>query len=377
MSSYVHHQLLTQADFSSFCDVSETINCTQAYLSRYGSVFGVPVALGGVLFFALLIVLVGVTAAPGSPARDNAPGYIFALSTIGLAVVLYLGWASYFVLRTFCILCAITYGAVIAIFVISGGATSFPMTTLPSRARRDVRSFLTSPLALVIGLVLIVGAVAAFRTFPREAARPTVAAAPQFTPLSDGEKAKVAEWWAMQPKVDLPIQSGGAKVLVVKFNDYQCPACRLTHDSYKPILSKFALDGSLRYVVKQYPLESECNTGVPGGNHYASCEASAAMVMARARGTGDKMEEWIFSNLGPPQLTPEQVKAAAKSVGGIDDFDAQYPKALEEVRQDAALGNQLKVRSTPTFYVNGRMIPELVQPPVFEAILEAELKSTR
>ena len=33
-----------------------------------------------------------------------------------------------------------------------------------------------------------------------------------------------------------------AKVLVVKFNDFQCPPCRNSHMAYKPILAKFAME---------------------------------------------------------------------------------------------------------------------------------------
>ena len=93
---------------------------------------------------------------------------MFALSTLALAFVLYLGWASYVVLKVFCILCAVTYAAVIGIFLISGGATTFPMKTLPTRARRDLSSLVSSPLALVVALVLVSGAVMAVSVFPRE-----------------------------------------------------------------------------------------------------------------------------------------------------------------------------------------------------------------
>ncbi len=93
VSSYVHYQLLTQPGYTSFCDVSERVSCTDAYTSRFGSLAGVPVALGGVLFFALVIVLVVFARRPGSTLRENAPAYIFALSTVALAFVLYLACA--------------------------------------------------------------------------------------------------------------------------------------------------------------------------------------------------------------------------------------------------------------------------------------------
>jgi uncharacterized membrane protein/protein-disulfide isomerase len=378
ISTYVHHGLLTQPGFTSFCDVNTTVSCAQAYLSRYGSFWGIPVAIGGVLFFTLVLLIVGVAGRNASPARENAPAYVFALSTIGLAFVLYLAWASFFVLKTFCILCAITYVAVIALFIISGGATSFPMKTLPGRARRDIRTLLTSPVALVITLLLAAGTATVIAAFPREGGSQAGAPVQTFPALTDDERVKVAQWWEMQPQVPLPIPDDGAKVLVVKFNDYQCGACKLTFDIYRPMLTKYQATGQLKYVTKQFPLEPECNpTGAAGGNHFASCEAAAAVIMGRSKGTSDKMEEWLFSHIGPPMLSVAQVRQAARDVGGITDFDAQYPRALEEIKTDAGLGVLMKVNQTPTFYINGRKLPQIVTPPVFEAVLELELKRAK
>src|SRR6185436_19754732 len=84
-SSYVHYQLLTQPNYSSFCDENTTVSCTEAYLSRYGSLWGVPVALAGVGFFALVALFAGMAGRPTSTVREAASGYIFAMSTIGLA----------------------------------------------------------------------------------------------------------------------------------------------------------------------------------------------------------------------------------------------------------------------------------------------------
>ena len=50
-SSYMHFQLVNDPFYTSFCDVNESVSCTQLYQGPYGSVAGVPVALGGVLWF--------------------------------------------------------------------------------------------------------------------------------------------------------------------------------------------------------------------------------------------------------------------------------------------------------------------------------------
>ena len=158
-STYVHYNLLVDRSFSSFCDVNATVSCTQAYLSPYGTFMGVPVALAGVFFFAVVLALAALSGRKTPQAGESAPAYIFALSTIGLAFALYLGYASFFILHAVCILCVTTYVAVIAIFIISGGATSVPMTSLPARAGRDLKTLVASPAALIVAALLAVGAI--------------------------------------------------------------------------------------------------------------------------------------------------------------------------------------------------------------------------
>ena len=164
-AAWVHYHLLVNPDYSSFCDISATVSCKQAYLSRYGSVAGVPVALGGVVFFTLVLLLVWAGRA-GSQAADSAPAYILALSTVALGVVLYLGYASFFILKEVCPICVTTYVAVIGVFIIAGGASSVPMSSVPGRALRDLRVLVTSPIALVVAMLFVGGAGSAIAFFP-------------------------------------------------------------------------------------------------------------------------------------------------------------------------------------------------------------------
>jgi hypothetical protein len=87
------------------------------------------------------------------------------------------------------------------------------MTTLPRRAGRDTRSLFTSPVAIVILLALVAAVALGIAWFPRE--RSVAAAeAVSYPPLTEQQRADIEKWWAMQPKVDLPISNEGAKVLV-------------------------------------------------------------------------------------------------------------------------------------------------------------------
>jgi uncharacterized membrane protein/protein-disulfide isomerase len=371
-SSYVHHRLLTDPGYTSACDINAKVSCTQAYLSPYGSLFGVPVALFGVMYFVVVLLLAGLGGRERSDVRDTVPAYLAAWSAIGLAFVAYLAWASYLQLGTFCILCAVTYVSVIAIFVVSNKGSRTALKTLPRGATRDLGTLARSPLALLVLVLLIGGAAAVIGFFPKEAT--AVAQAPAYPPLTDQQRTDLEKWWAVQPKVDIPIPNNGAKVLIVKFSDYMCPACRQTYEQYKPVLGKYLSGGEVRYVVKHYPLEAECNKNA-ASNHYASCEAAAAVIMARSKGTAQNLEQWIFSN--QDGLTADAVKKAAKDIGNIEDFDAQYPRVLEEVKTDAGLGGLLGVNRTPTFYIAGRKVPNdtILPPQYFDYLIELALKT--
>jgi uncharacterized membrane protein len=81
-AAYVHYRLLYDPRYLSFCDVNQTISCTQVYLSRFSTVRGIPVALFGALWFVVagLLSVSGMTAR--ASVRESVPGYLFVLSTL-------------------------------------------------------------------------------------------------------------------------------------------------------------------------------------------------------------------------------------------------------------------------------------------------------
>jgi uncharacterized membrane protein len=369
-ATYVHYNLIENPDYSSFCDINATVTCKAAYLSSYGSVAGVPVAVGGVVFFAWALLMLWGSRGKSS-IKDSAPAYLFAGSTLALAVVLYLAYASFFILKEVCPLCVATYVAVIGVFIVSGGASSVPMSSLPSRFLRDVRVLIATPLAVVVALLFIAGASWGMTVFPRETERPVVLQAPA---LNDDQKSELAKWWDLQPKSsNFPYDNNGAKVLVVEFADFQCPHCREAYFALKPILDKYTANPKdVTFIFKTWPLNSNCNASVPMANFVASCDASALYVMAKRKGTGDSLKDWFFVHQA--ELSPDTVRKAAPDVAKVTDFQAGYDKAIQEVKTDAAVGSSLNVHSTPTFFINGRALPAGgIAPQYLDSLIQLEL----
>jgi uncharacterized membrane protein/protein-disulfide isomerase len=367
--------MLANPGYLSFCDVNETVSCVAVERSAYATLWGVPVALFGVGYYVVVMLVLSASVRGPGGLPEHAAGYIFALSTMGLAASLFLAYAAFFIIKAVCLMCLVTYVAVIGLFLVSGARTSFPMTTLPRRFWQDARAVLASPAGLTVVIVFIMGATTALAFFPRRAASsavPGVATAQQASPAD--RKTEFLRFWESQQRVQVPVPADGAVVLIVKFSDYQCPACAQSYADYKPILAKYAAQfpGAIRFVLKDYPLERECNSGMPRDVHVAGCESAAAARMARTRGRGDAMEDWLYTNHAT--LTPAAVRQAAKDVGGVLDFDAQYATVLDQVKSDVGLATILNIKVTPTFYINGVRLEGGLPVEYFEMALQYELK---
>jgi uncharacterized membrane protein/protein-disulfide isomerase len=391
-SAYVHYNLLRDPGYASFCDINETWSCATVYESRFGAFRGIPVAVGGVVWFAaatLLTLAAFRFGAPRTPITQGRrkgqaaadvppiPAYLFVWSIVGLSFVLYLGYASFFVLKTFCVLCLATYVAVVGIFVTSGAVSEIPMRSLPARLARDARLLVTSPLALTASLLLAAGAASLVAYFPRQVETPltsTVAAASAApAALGEQQQSEFERWYTTQPRLPIAVANDGARVVVIKFNDYQCPPCRQTYIEYKPVLAKWQakFPGMVKYESRDYPLDPECNVNAPAGQHLAACEAAVAGRLARERGNGEAFEAWLFDNQA--QMTPALVRKGVKDVGKVSDFESRYASTLELVKGDVTLGAQLGVKGTPTFFVNGVRIPGL-KAEFFDAAIAYEMK---
>ncbi|MCX6542938.1 MAG: thioredoxin domain-containing protein [Acidobacteria bacterium] len=379
-SLYVHVQLLRQPGYVSFCDVNAAVSCTQVYQSQYANVAGVPVALFGALWYAGVMVLLAGSRWGWPSLRESAVGYVFVLSVLGLGAVLYFAYASLVILKIVCAMCIITYVAVTGVFLTSGARIPFPMITIPRRCWQDFRTALTSPSAIGVVLVFIASSTAAIAFMPRHGEL-------QASPVQQAGGDRTSEFirfWESQPRVQVPVPAEGASVVIVKFSDYMCPACAQSYLDDKPILAKYRAEyaGVVKFITKDYPLETECNANLRQDLHLASCESAVAVRLARLKGRGDAMEDWLYTR--NQALTPPIVRQAARDIGGVPDFDEQYQLVLNQVKSDIGLATILGINRTPTFFIGHRdpgtdtvvyVRNEGALPPqYFELALQYELK---
>ncbi len=134
-----------------------------------------------------------------------------------------------------------------------------------------------------------------------------------------------------------------ARVTLVEYGDYECPACGEAHPAIKA--AQRAFGPNLRYVFRHFPLRS---------SHPHALEAAKAAEAAAAQGRFWEMHDRLFTH--QTELDREALLRHARKVGlDLERFqrDLDGREAETRIREDLVSGGQSGVRGTPALYVNG------------------------
>lgn len=154
-----------------------------------------------------------------------------------------------------------------------------------------------------------------------------------------------------------------APVTVVEFSDFQCPFCQRVWPTLKQLRMKYG--DRMRLVWKDFPLTQI---------HPQAFVAAQAGNCAREQGKFWEYHDKLFGNQAA--LQPANLKQYAADVG-LDT--AKFSQCLDSSKYEArvqtalGVGGQLGITSTPTIFVNGRMINGAQPIEVFQGVIDEEL----
>ena len=119
-----HHFRKSQ---TTYCDFGQSFNCDIVNRSEYSTVAGVPVALIGILGYAVLLAF-----ATFYREKAETPGILVVGSVGGLGFALYLTYIEKYVLFAWCILCLTSLAVIFSITVLSVALLKRSMRRLPT-----------------------------------------------------------------------------------------------------------------------------------------------------------------------------------------------------------------------------------------------------
>lgn len=97
-----------------FCNINETFNCDVVNKGQYSEIAGIPVAIFGMIGYAVLII-----GAVLAMKRKNLWEYVMMAAGLGLAFALYLTYLEAFVIEAYCLVCLASQLLILVAFIIS------------------------------------------------------------------------------------------------------------------------------------------------------------------------------------------------------------------------------------------------------------------
>ncbi|MCI5207241.1 MAG: hypothetical protein D3910_00245, partial [Candidatus Electrothrix sp. ATG2] len=103
-----HYRNYTDIGYSSFCALSQSINCDTVSQSPWSILFGLPVALWGILGYTAFFLL-SLPAQTNTKERRPLWDLLFILSLLFSLFALYFGYITATKIGSYCIVCLLTY----------------------------------------------------------------------------------------------------------------------------------------------------------------------------------------------------------------------------------------------------------------------------
>jgi protein-disulfide isomerase len=189
----------------------------------------------------------------------------------------------------------------------------------------------------------------------------------------------IADWReqpAIRPPPDAtrwPLGPDSARVRVVVFGDLMEPN---TGEVDALLRRVCAQRQDVQYDFRHYPFNQECNPNVTSTRFPAACRAARAVEAAGRLGGAEtywRAMAWLvqnrdrFSDAALVALATDIQLDAAALQRAVDE-----PAGAAAIAEDVAAGKRLGVRSSPSVYVNHRLMPrwKLGDQPLVERIID-------
>ena len=366
---------------------SGIFNCDRVNSSPYSSVFGVPLAALGLIFYLSVLVLLIMVRAAHDNGFQKRFIYVllFWISVLSVAAVFPLAYISAFTLATFCLYCMLTWVAnVLILLAVLSGITSLENAgirqALVSVHRHGfpffgkIREHLFHILQVCIVLGIISTSIVVLSEYFNVRGR--------IMRIENGirmEEDILANFYQREPvRIDLkgiPVMYGNprAKVTIVEYFNFDCGVCRSASPLLKSLVEKY--DGKVKLYLKNFPLDRKCNPFIREEGNGFACKAALVSIALRRSSAYKSFVEYLMASSVP--LSPPLLNVAMGNSGVTRD---KLRKLMSEQEARRILISEIKETSqfnpdgTPTFVVNGRPLPSGL-PPVyfFDRIIQMEV----
>ncbi len=360
---------------SSFCNISAEMNCKAVNESSWSMLFGVPIAAYGIWFYLSFIGFLLLLSDESKFYEDEIFEITSLFSFLGALSSIALFYISKFKVGVLCPLCLAVYLVNILLVGLvfmsrtrkgyfAGVKDGFwgiislalEMLSVNGKSRASVLRLLFSFIilagitSLTLRHTLSVRYIEKFSAEPEWSQEKVTKVDVELTPGLNQDFAKGPE---------------NAELNLIEFADYECPACQAVSMILSELYKKY--EGRVRFIFKDYPLDSACNPNIKKTFHENACYAASLARCAGTEGKFWEMNEYLFS-LGVKSESLSAAQLKAKMTEGVSSLgldSAKIDKCLinpavkEKILADIKSGDAIGLEGTPTIFINGKRVRDI------------------
>jgi protein-disulfide isomerase len=248
------------------------------------------------------------------------------------------------------------------LFAVAGSTCSQVQDSFQALAMTSFRAF---SIVIAAGALACSGAKDAKPPAERPATAPATSAAAT-TPPAPGTTDSISQL-ADRGRV---LGAASAPIWMLMVSDFQCPYCKMWHDSTFAALKKEYVDaGKVRLAYINFPL----------GIHPNAWPSAQAAMCASAQGKFWEAHERIFatqavwSKLTKPEAYLDSLAIAAGADASVQHACTQKQATRDIVSADQMRANKAGAETTPTFFVGGVKIEGAAPTKVFRHVIDSLL----
>lgn len=165
-------------------------------------------------------------------------------------------------------------------------------------------------------------------------------------------------------------------VTIVEFGDYRCPACKQAYPAIKQIVKNYG--DKINFVFRNYAfLPDSAIDKTPNASFLAANAAECAADLGKFW----EMHDYLYQNQPPEtDIKMYNVDTLTQAAASMDLDTKKFKECLtnkadnNRVQNDFAAGQLAHVSGTPSFFVNGQLLPGVPAYNDFKSIIDQLLK---
>ncbi len=351
-----HYRVYTDIGYKSFCAISRAINCDTVSQSPYAIVLSIPLAIWGVIGYAFILILVFITGSK-SAAKERIWSLIFWITLIFSGHSVILALISTYHIRSYCILCLVSYGVNFALLFYAWlMRRRFSNCGLMANTQKDILFIWENKVkSVLIFATFFAATIFTWSFFPNY-------------------------WNFKPPRISADIPSGitasgypwmgaeNAVFEITEFADYQCFQCRKMHFFLRQLIAENP--DKIKIIHRHYPMDHEFNPIVSEPFHVGSGKLALLAVYAASKNKFWQTNDLLYGIAGQKKPIGTKELANILNLDSTELARSINNRAIRHrVKHDIYTGNKLGITGTPAYVIEGEIYQGQIPPEIIKKIL--------